>query len=331
LACSLALMLGEGADAQTTNDSVRSAVNWLGTSCAGPGGTFRVHPGWKYVSGYFGTIISIGLIAAKVRLDLVRDWMTYYVAHAHDSATGIDGVPDDVNILADGSFEDRGGPDSTDAYGATFMMLSRAAYESGDSTLRSFVLSHRSDLLRIGDSSLATQQPNGLTWSKPEHHFAYAADNIQVYRGMLDGAALFEEAFGDRMTAERWRAAANRSQEGIRTYLWDEANLSYRPYVDKDFNGPTADLSEIYPGALAQIMAIVYQVPDVTPQRAASLLSRTYASMSSPLATEKREYRILYDVALARSGHSVRPVAFTPSDICVDAGWYLLLTSLWQP
>jgi hypothetical protein len=314
--------------AQSSRDAQIAAVSdWIATACTGPFGTFRVHPHGKYVSGYFGNIISIGLIAAKTRPDLALEWMKYYVGSAHDSASGVDGVPDDVNIQADGSLKTRGRPDSTDAYGATFMMVSRAAFESGDPALRDFVLAHKSDVLRIGESSLATQQPNGLTWSRPQYRIAYAIDNMQVYRGMLDGAALVQEAFHDTATAARWRAAANKTAHGIATYLWEPATTSYRPYVNEHLEGPSADLSQPYPGALAQDMAIVYGLPDLTPQRDASILSRTFASMSSPLANDEREYRLLYDLAKAHSGPHVDVPPFTPSDVCVDAGWYLMLAS----
>ncbi len=325
-ALTLALVPCASGAAQT--ESVTNAANWIATSCTGPYGTFRVHPGGKYVSGYFGNIISIGLTAAKTRPGLVLAWMQYYIDHAHDSGSGVDGVPDDVNIQSDGSLLSRGRPDSTDAYGATFMTLSRAAFESGDPDLRGFVLAHGAELVRIGSSSLATQQPNGLTWSRPQHHIAYAIDNMQVYRGMLDGAALMREAFHDTATAARWREAANDTLQGIRTYIWDEATTSYRPYVDEQFTGPTADLSQAYPGALAKDMAIYYGLPDMTPARSASILSRTFVSMRAPQAGDETEYRIVYDLALAHSGPHVEALPFTPSDVCADAGWYLQLAAL---
>jgi hypothetical protein len=307
--------------------SAQPAADWIASSCTAPGGLFRVHPNGRYVSGYFGNILALGLVQARQRLDIVRDWMAFYIEDAHDSGSGVDGVPDDVRIEPNGSLVSRGRPDSTDAYGATFLMLARAAYESRDESLRALISAHRSDILRIGDSAIATQQPNGLTWSRPQHHIAYAIDNEQVYRGLLDGAVLARDAFGDSATAQRWEAAADRVSRGMQRYMWDPGSASYRPYVGARFTGNEADLSRAYPDALAQAMAIVYNLPGVQGARAASLLSRTYVSLTSATTGNPQEYQLVYELALARSGSAAPVSPFVPSDVCVDAGWYLLLAT----
>jgi hypothetical protein len=303
----------------------QEASSWLAAACRGPAGTLTVRPDGEAINGYFGNITALGLAAAKLRLDVVRGWMTWYFANAHDSGSGIAGVPDDRHIDPDGSLTTTGRPDSTDAYGATFLSLALAAYHTGDPRLRALIESHQADLLRIGRSAIATQQPDGLTWSRPQHRIKYAIDNEQVYRGMLDGAQLFSEAFHDAATAHEFRAAAHAVARGVERVLWDQTSQTYRPYVGANGVGPTADLAKAYPDALAQSMAIVYGIVDPRGARAASLLARTATTLSDP-ATELEDRAILV-MANHLAGRPLVPVPFIPPKICVNAGWYLILSA----
>jgi hypothetical protein len=314
----LAFPFPAGADPQ-------EASSWLASSCRGPAGTLTVRPGGQAINGYFANIAALGLADTKLRLDVVRDWMTWYFANARDSGSGIAGVPDDRHIEPDGSLISTGRPDSTDAYGATFLSLALAAYNTGDPDLRALIKAHQADLVRIGRSAIATQQPDGLTWSRPQHRIKYAIDNEQVYRGMLDGAQLFSEAFHDAATAREFRAAAHGVARGLERVLWDPTSQTYRPYVGFKGTGPTADLSKAYPDALAQNMAIVYRVIDPRGPRAASLLARTATTLSDP-ATELEDRAILV-MANHLAGRPLVPVSFVPPAICVNAGWYLILSA----
>ena len=304
-----------------------AAADWIAGNCTGAGGTLRVRPRGEYVSGYFGTITAQGLVASRSHLDIVRSWMAWYVANAHGSGSGIDGVPDDVRLLPDGGSLSRGRPDSTDAYGATFLSLALAAYHTGDPSLRAFVLSHESDLKRIAASIYATQQSNGLTWSRPQHKIAYAIDNQQVYRGLIDAAALFEEAFGDHTYAQMLATRAAAALGGMENILWDLVNQTYRPSVGTSFTGAPADLTRAYPDALAQVTAIIYGVVDPSSLRASTLLARASAALLEPTEGDANEYRNVVALAdiMAHKPAAIGP--FTPPPICVDAGWYLLVQS----
>jgi hypothetical protein len=299
------------------------AANWIAQQCVSPEGALTVRPQGHFVSGYFGNITAQGLVAEGTHLDVVGKWMTWYLDHAHDSGSGVDGVPDDGTYDA-GTFVSRGRPDSTDAYGATFVSLAYAAYRSGDPALRSLLVSRRSDVLRVAASMLATQQPNGLTFSRPQHPIAYTIDNVQVYRGLLDGAALMESAYGDTRRANAMRAQASSVEHGIEDVLWDPSSQTYRPEVNAHGDGASADLTNPYPDALAQVMAIVYGTVPPSSLRASTLLARASASLLQPVHGDADEYRSVVTIARAMTAHRTDAAPFTAPSICADAGWYLL-------
>jgi hypothetical protein len=299
-----------------------TAADWVAANCTAPDGALSVRPHGRFVSGYFGNITAQGLVAAHAHLDLVRNWMAWYLDRAHGSGSGVDGVPDDGTYVG-ATFVSRGRPDSTDAYGATFLMLAEAAYRSGDPALQALLLMRRSDVRRVAASIAATQQPDGLTFSRPQHPFAYTIDNVQVYRGLLDGAALMEEAYKDPSLATVLRLQARAVERGIESVLWDPATQTYRPEVNAGGIGPAADLTKAYPDALAQIMAIVYGVVPPKSARAAALLARASGSLLDPVHGDANEYRILVAMARAMSGQRTdRDAVFTAPSICADAGWF---------
>ncbi len=302
-------------------EQMERASDWIANQCL-VGDMLRVRPARSYVSGYFGTLVSDALVRSGLRSDIVLNWMRWYVAHAHGSGTGIDGVPDDVDVIRH-RVVSRGRPDSTDAYGAMFLMLAHDAYASGDPALRAFVLRHRADLVRIMDSSLATLQPIGLTLSRPGHAVYYTIDNVQVYRGLREAAALFREAFGDETTARRYGDDAATIRSAIQTHLFDEATQSYRPYAFPGHPGPVADFTKSYPDALAQILAIYYGVVPPDGALAASLVARAAPALqTSPDGLEEHRYALLATQHLM--GSAVTVPAFSPPPLCVDAAWYLL-------
>jgi hypothetical protein len=297
------------------------ASDWLAQHCTGPGGVIRVRPGGEYVSGYFGTLVADALVRARAEPAIALAWMQWYVSHAHGSGSGIDGVPDDVDIV-DGAERSRGRPDSTDAYGAVFLTLARDAYDSGDPDLRRFVLDRRDDLRRIMDSSLATMQANGLTFARPGHDIYYAIDNVQVYRGLLDASDLFTRAFHDAPTAARYERASRVIKHGIDTVLWDAQTETIRPYMNALGTSGPANLAQAYPDALAQAFAIYYGAID--PKSAPSLLERAApALLAGPEPLD--EHRLVLLAAQQRMGESVELPPFTPPPLCIDAGWYLVI------
>lgn len=312
-----------------------AAATWISDRCIIPGGAITVRPGGTFVSGYFGNLTALGLLATGIYPELVRSWMDWYIAHAHDSVSGLDGVPDDATLYPNGIVASRTRPDSTDAYGATLLSLARAAYDGGVPSLHEFLGEHRADLVRIATSVLATQQSSGLTWSRPQHQIAYAFDNAQVYAGLLDGAYLFREAFGDDAFAAQLDGAAARVRSGMFSVLWDPASQSFRPYVGvhEAARYPAADFTKVYPDAIAEVMMVVYGVVPANSTLATSLVRRAAPALLADGGLSALEDRAALRIALRAIGAPQPPLAdFAPPSLCVDAGWYLVdATERWQP
>jgi hypothetical protein len=300
--------------------SASEASDWIVSHCTAPGGAIRVRPGGRYISGYFGTLVADALVQANEAPDVTLAWMEWYVSHAHDSGSGIDGVPDDVDLV-DGSERSRGRPDSTDAYGATFLSLARHAFDSGNEALRDFVLAHGDALQRIMNSSLATMQANGLTFARPQYEMYYAIDNMQVYRGLVDASDLFARAFHQAHTAAYYERESRVARYGIDTILYDQKTQSFRPYMNALGTSGPANLDVAYPDALAQAFAVYYGVLD--PARSAALLERAAPALMT--AGPLDEHRLILDAARQRIGEPVDVPAFLPPKLCVDAAWYLLI------
>jgi len=298
----------------------RAAADWIAANCTLAGGALSVRPHGGFVSGYFGNVAASGLAASGLDSKVVREWMQWYVQNAHDSASGVDGVPDDRTMLGDGSVRLRGRPDSTDAYGATFLILARLAYASGDPNARAFLRAHHSDILRIARSIVATQQADGLTFARPQHRIAYAIDNAQAYRGLLEGANLMQQAYGDASSSRWMRERAIAVAAGMESRLWDPVTQTYRPQ-GAGRNAPAANLAIAYPDALAQAYAVYYGVVDPRSARAASLLARA----APALGAGEVEHRLVIALARRASGAPPPRMPFAPPPLCADAGWYLLL------
>ncbi len=321
-----------GAPAAPAQSVERQAADWIASSCVAPSGALLVHPRGKLISGYFGNLTAAGLVAARMHLDVALGWMRWYVASAHGSGSGVDGVPDDATIEPGGLARSLGRPDSTDAYGATFLSLTYAAYQTGDPAMRAFIADHRGDIRRIALSIVATQQPNGLTWSRPQHRIAYAIDNEQVYRGLLDGVKLMREAYHDAYMANHLHAYAAATQAGLWRTLWDPGTQTFRPYVGASGSGPQADLSRAYPDALAQVLAIVYGVADPSSPLASALLARAAPALSDPSRGDAVEYRYAMAYAKRLMGSDVAgQLAFAGPSLCADAGWLLQAEALSPP
>ncbi len=315
------LILVFGTIGSTTDD----AADWIAANCGGPDGALTVRPHGSFVSGYFGNITATGLAASGSHLDLVYDWMQWYIDRAHGSGSGVDGVADDGTYQRDGSFASRGRPDSTDAYGATFMILADTAYRSGDPRIRALIVQRRPDIGRITASMLATWQPNGLTFSRPQNRIAYAIDNEQVYRGLLDAADVWQQAYGDPAQAATLRSRAEQVARAISTVLWNPSAQSYRPYVNAEGFGADADLTRAYPDALAQVMAIAYGVVAPSSLTASTLLARASAALLEPARGDVDEYRqVVYLAREMTAAPGPIDARFSPPAICSDAGWYLL-------
>lgn len=169
--------------------------------------------------------------------------------------------------------------DSVDAYASSFLSLAWWAWNTGDLQLRNLILSHRSSLDMIAGTlsdPKSLDSSDGLTWAYPGYGFKFLSDNCEGYAALLDYSNLVQAAFNDSNSAASWSAEAANMKTGILTF-WNSAKGTWS--VDKSSNGTydTAQLSDWYPDAVAQIYPVVFGVVTPTDDKAVA----AYASLNN--------------------------------------------------
>jgi hypothetical protein len=226
---------------------------WLATQCR-PSGAIQYTP--SSIIPYFANLAAIGMTSDPARLPQVIAWMKWYVSKLNTpDKWGINGTIYDYSIV-NGVEVSTGDCDSTDSYAATFLSLAWAAWDTNDIATQTYIKSISYQLDLIGGVLIKTQQPDGLTWAKPDYQIKYTMDNCEVYHGFRDLSSLFY-ALGDTAKGAYYTAAADSSLQGIMT-LW--VNDAWSVYKDGTGNLRAPSLSVWYPDATAQLFPILHGV-----------------------------------------------------------------------
>lgn len=196
----------------------------------------------------------------------VENWMRWYVGHLNNTdGWGLGGTMYDYNVV-NGSEVSIGTADSTDSYAATFLSLAYAYYSTGNPAAQSYVRSIASQLDWIGQVIAKTQQSDGLTWSKPDYQIKYLMDNAEVYRGLVDAAALFG-ALGDGAKQSYYAGLAASCKNGILS-MW--LGNTWAVYKDANGNLAAPNMGTWYADATAQLYPVLYGVVPASDGRAQS-------------------------------------------------------------
>ncbi|PYP86126.1 MAG: hypothetical protein DMG65_19425 [Candidatus Angelobacter sp. Gp1-AA117] len=194
-----------------TNDLTATA-KWMATTVAPDGALLY---GTQAINPYYSNLAAIGLTKNASSYGMVQGWMQWYINHLNwPDKWGLYGTTYDYdyNNGAEVSHIDA---DSTDSYAATFLSLSWAYFNTGDANAQSYVRTLSYQLDAIGQVLVQTQQPDGLTWAKPDYQIKYLMDNCEAYRGLRDLALVFQNAFNDSAKAQFYNAKADLMLQGI--------------------------------------------------------------------------------------------------------------------
>lgn len=264
---------------------------------------------------YFSELAILGALkaspdGAKEAAERFIDW---YFAHLNDKTTdhnGVDGTvydyycfvdPADSNHIievtarklnehkyADNPSENPNDYDSTDSYAACFL---RVLYEYYKNYGGEWLADKKDGVLRIVGALKSTYVPAlGLTGAKPNYMVCYLMDNCEVYDGLLAGAMLFDELYGDETAAKELRDLSETVGMSIEKHLWSDESGAYYPYVFADGKAPQEiDLDVFYPDATAQLFAISYGLIEPTSERAQKL----YADFNSRFGTRQQGWHVL--------------------------------------
>src|SRR6202034_1827114 len=232
--------------------------------------------------------------------------------------------------------------DSTDSYAATFLMLAFAAWQTGDATTQAYIKTIAPQLAVIGYAIVdKMQQPDGLTWAKPNYQFKYLLDNCEVYRG-LNALALLFAALGDTTNAAYYKAAADASHSGIMT-MW--VNGQWSVYKNDAGVLQAPNLATFYPDSMAQLFPVLHGVEDASGLDAINsyaLFNKAWPQWTSlSFATTASPFpQCLLGVVAGIMGDTQRLEAFIASVTakyvpgfawpfyCAEAGWFMLANEL---
>lgn len=211
----------------------------------------------QQIDPYFSNIAAIGMTKDPNRMPQVVAWMKWYIDHLNwPDKWGLYGTTYNYNVN-NGVETATNDADSTDSYAATFLTLVWNAWQTGNSSARSYISGLSYQLDTIGGVLIQTQQSDGLTWAKPDYQIKYLMDNSEAYRGLRDLASLFQNAFGDSSKAAYYTAAADSMQRGI-LGMW--LNGKWAVYKDGIGRLAAPSMGTWYADATAQVFPVMMGV-----------------------------------------------------------------------
>ena len=176
------------------------------------------------INPYFADIAAIGYAKDTTRAADVKNWLQWYVNHINcPDANGICGTIDNI-LVADGSHQ---APDSNDSYAATFLSAAWAYSQMGDPGSTSFLAGIKPKIDEIADVLRNPQlldSTDHLLWAKVGYPGKLLEDNCEVYRGLRDVAALYNNVLGDTVRGGQFSTLADQVQTTLTTQMWDSVN-----------------------------------------------------------------------------------------------------------
>ncbi len=235
--------------------NINATGQWIGAHSIAPDGAILF--GDAKINPYFSNLAGIGMTRNPANYGQVQNWMQWYINHLNwPDKWGLYGTTYDYdyNNGAETSLNDA---DSTDSYAATFLSLAWAYYSTGDANAQSYVKTLSYQLDAIGNVLVQTQNPDGLTWAKPDSQIKYLMDNCEAYRGLRDLASLFGAAFNDAGKQQYYNSKADLMLQGIQGMWMNGTWAVYKDGIDR-LIGP--NFGTWYPDATSQMFPVMQDV-----------------------------------------------------------------------
>jgi hypothetical protein len=257
-------VLPAATDAPVDLVRVRAEADWVLANQT-PVGALASHWDLARIDPYLGNFGALGLaraadVTGDVRYaDAAQAHLEWYVSAMDDSNMVYDHQREGELYLPTTDL------DSTDGYAGTFLLaVSELSVPAGD-TARAQAL-HEG--VRRAVASLAmTQQPDGMTWAKPDYKAKYLMDQAEAYSGLL-GAVQVAELLGDEPLAAEARTRAERLRTGVEG-LWQPGSGSYDWALHEDGTRVPSG-GAFYPDAASQLWAVAFGL--VPPERQRALV-----------------------------------------------------------
>lgn len=211
--------------------NITVAAKWFAANTVAPDGAILY--GSSEIIPYYSNLAAIGLTRDPDSYGIVQRWMEWYINHLNwPDKWGLNGTTYDYDYN-NGAEVSHNNADSTDSYAATFLSLAWAYFNTGDANAQSYVRTLSSQLDAIGQVLVLTQQPDGLTWAKPDYQIKYLMDNCEAYRGLRDLALIFQNAFNDDSKAQYYNSKADLMLQGINGMWLNESWAVYKDGVGR--------------------------------------------------------------------------------------------------
>lgn len=235
--------------------NINATGQWIGAHSIAPDGAILF--GDAKINPYFSNLAAIGMTRNPANYSQVQNWMQWYINHLNwPDKWGLYGTTYDYDYN-NGSETSLNDADSTDSYAATFLSLAWAYFSTGDANAQSYVKTLSYQLDAIGGVLVQTQNPDGLTWAKPDYQIKYLMDNCEAYRGLRDLASLFGAAFNDASKQQYYNAKADLMLQGIQGMWMNGTWAVYKDGIDR-LIGP--NFGTWYPDATSQMFPVMQDV-----------------------------------------------------------------------
>jgi hypothetical protein len=203
---------------------------------------------------YFACHAVEGLVSAwrmtgdRSNLESARLYFNWHASHMNPDSTIYDYTGTYPNYSSTGDY------DSTDSYGALFLMALWHYYVATGDT--DFVAGKWAAIGKAAAAMDLTLQSDNLTWAKPTYQIKYTMDNCEVFQGYF-AAARLAETLGHAGEYQDWISKSEAVKTALRADMWRGSDSPPRYAVHKG-QGLGEYWNAYYPGGMANDFATMY-------------------------------------------------------------------------
>lgn len=269
--------------ANSLTATMQGEVAWLNT-CVLPDGAIAFRPskeGVNTVNQYFSIYTALALLAADsddAALSTVRAHLEWSFAHMSASTPDAEGLYYTV-----GNYEET-------LSGGVVVAEEAKAYDAADSSLALFLTEvwryvevsgdtaildeHKDEIEGSMETLLGLFEEDGLAHGKPSYWVAYLMDNCEVYLGVQDAVAMFQEHYLVGEPTQRDQDLSGAMEQTLQAMdaafedvLWSQGQQCYLTYAGQD----TLDWDKFYSDATSQLFPAIFGVIPADSTRAVEL------------------------------------------------------------
>ncbi|KQP13105.1 hypothetical protein [Pseudorhodoferax sp. Leaf267] len=238
-----------------------------------------VDPGgarWHFISAYqVNLALAEALRVAPSLLPVAAEWLRWQSRHTAPTGPGQGVVFDhwvreaDLHVApcpVGRPADECPHVDAYDSTAASLLLMAEAYRAAGGDAALLREAGMRASLQASVGTMVALTQPEGLSSAKPGYAVDYLMDAVEVAAGWRAWAGVQQQAYADGPGAARSLAAAQRTEDAVRTQLWHAPSQAWRVSLQA---GPP-DFARWYADTVAQAWPLLWGVAGPAPADAAA-------------------------------------------------------------